>query len=438
MDIRIPDVGESVREALLAKWFKRNGETVKKDEQLCEIETDKITLDIAADTAGILSIAVAEGTTVKIGTVIGSIDEQAAAVQAPAAMAANGARTAPSEEAIKARASSPAVRREMREKGIAPETVAGTGKGGRITLDDLPSRIGEQLPPQTEIVPFETLPEGQAVPGPAPVPQPPGPTAVASRPTPSLPVQAAPLDSVKSEEAPVYAGGREERRPMSPLRRRIAERLLAARQQTAMLTTFNEADLGQVKSLREKHHDQFLKRHGVGLGYMSFFVKACVEALREFPAVNAGIDGNDIVYHHFYDMGIAIGGEKGLVVPVLHNADRLHLHEIEQAILAFVEKIKSNQLAIADLEGGTFTITNGGVYGSLLSTPIINPPQSAVLGMHAIQDRPVARDGQVVIRPMMYLALSYDHRIIDGREAVQFLKKVKEYIEDPEELLLEG
>jgi len=437
MDIRIPEVGESVREALLAKWFKKNGETVKKDEQLCEIETDKITLDIAADAAGILSIAVTEGTTVKIGTVIGSIAEQAAAVQAPVAMAANGARTAPSEETINAKASSPAVRREMREKGIAPETVTGTGKGGRITLDDLFSRIEEQSLPQAEIVPFD-LPEGQAVPGPTRTPRPPEPTAVSSRPTPSIRVQTTPLDSVKSEEAPVYAGGRDERQPMSPLRRRIAERLLAARQQTAMLTTFNEADLGQVKALREKHHDQFLKRHGVGLGYMSFFVKACVEALREFPAVNAGIDGDDIVYHHYYDMGIAIGGEKGLVVPVLRNADRLHLHEIELAILAFVERIKSNQLAIADLEGGTFTITNGGVYGSLLSTPIINPPQSAVLGMHAIQDRPVVRDGQVVIRPMMYLALSYDHRIIDGREAVQFLKKVKEYIEDPEELLLEG
>jgi 2-oxoglutarate dehydrogenase E2 component (dihydrolipoamide succinyltransferase) len=225
---------------------------------------------------------------------------------------------------------------------------------------------------------------------------------------------------------------------MSPIRRRIAERLLAARQQTAMLTTFNEADLGRIKALRDKYREQFQKRHGVALGYMSFFVKACIEALREFPAVNASIDGADIVYHHYYDIGIAIGGEKGLVVPVLRNAELLHLHEIEHTIQGFVEKINNNQLAISDLEGGTFTISNGGVYGSLLSTPILNPPQSGVLGMHAIQDRPVARDGQAVIRPMMYLALSYDHRIIDGREAVQFLKRIKEYVDEPEELLLEG
>ena len=225
---------------------------------------------------------------------------------------------------------------------------------------------------------------------------------------------------------------------MSPLRKRIAERLVAARQQTAMLTTFNEADLSHVKALRSTYREHFLQRHGVALGYMPFFVKACIEALKEFPLVNASINGDDIVYHHYYDIGIAIGGDKGLVVPILRNADQLKIYEIDQAIAAYVEKIKTNQLTIPDLEGGTFTISNGGVYGSMLSTPILNPPQSAVLGMHAIQDRPVVRDGQIVIRPMMYLALSYDHRIIDGREAVGFLKKVKEYIEEPEELLLEG
>jgi 2-oxoglutarate dehydrogenase E2 component (dihydrolipoamide succinyltransferase) len=262
-------------------------------------------------------------------------------------------------------------------------------------------------------------------------------------PVPAIPVAARPqavvAPMVRSEEAPQYtAATREERHPMSPLRKRIAERLVAARQQTAMLTTFNEADLTRIKALRGSYHDHFVQRHGIALGYMSFFVKACVEALREFPTVNASIDGTDIVHHHFYDIGIAIGGEKGLVVPVLRNADGLKSYEIELAIAAFSEKIKSNRLAIADLEGGTFTISNGGVYGSMLSTPILNPPQSAVLGMHAIQDRPVVRDGQIVIRPMMYLALSYDHRIIDGREAVNFLKKVKEYIEEPEELLLEG
>lgn len=225
---------------------------------------------------------------------------------------------------------------------------------------------------------------------------------------------------------------------MSPLRKRIAERLVSARQQTAILTTFNEADLTRVKSLRESYREHFKQRHGIALGYMPFFVKACIEALKEFPLVNASIDGDDIVYHHFYDIGVAIGGDKGLVVPIIRSADQLKMYEIDQAIIAFAEKIKSNHLAISDLEGGTFTISNGGVYGSMLSTPILNPPQSAVLGMHAIQERPVVRAGQIVIRPMMYLALSYDHRIVDGREAVRFLKKIKEYIEEPEELLLEG
>jgi 2-oxoglutarate dehydrogenase E2 component (dihydrolipoamide succinyltransferase) len=237
---------------------------------------------------------------------------------------------------------------------------------------------------------------------------------------------------------PPAGGERETRVPMTPIRRRIAERLLAARQHTAMLTTFNEADMGRVMALQEKHAVDFRTRHGVKLGFMPFFVKACVEALQAYPAVNARIDVDDIVYQHFYDIGIAVSGEKGLVVPVLRDADRLHFAEIEKGIGGFVERINGNRLTIADLEGGTFTISNGGVFGSLLSTPILNPPQSGVLGMHAVQERPIARNGKVVIRPMMYLALSYDHRIIDGREAVQFLKKVKEYIEEPEEMLLEG
>jgi 2-oxoglutarate dehydrogenase E2 component (dihydrolipoamide succinyltransferase) len=224
---------------------------------------------------------------------------------------------------------------------------------------------------------------------------------------------------------------------MSPLRQRIAARLLAARQQTAMLTTFNEADLDTLKTLRARHQEHFTSRHGIKLGLMSFFVKACIEALKEYPAVNARIDGTDIVYHHFYDIGIAVGTERGLVVPVLRNADRLNFAEIERQIAELAQKANERKLSLAELEGGTFTISNGGIYGSLLSTPILNPPQTGVLGMHAIQDRPVARDGQVVIRPMMYLALSYDHRLIDGREAVNFLKLVKQYLEDPEELLLE-
>ena len=432
MEIKIPEVGESVREALLAKWFKKTGDSVVKDEPLCEIETDKITLDLNADAAGVLSIRVAEGTTVVIGATIGSIDEAGNVTEVPfkdVSPLMSGKSVAP--------ASSPSARREMREHNIEPDDIDGTGKGGRITLDDLFSRIKERSKQPPESRPAAVV-EAPAVMPESHVPFSPEPQLVASQSSLSDIVEPARQFSVHTEEPPVYIVGREERRPMSPIRKRIAERLVAVRQQTAMLTTFNEADLTRVKLLRSAYREHFQQRHGITLGYMPFFVKACVEALKEFSTVNASIDGNDMVYHHFYDIGIAIGGEKGLVVPVLRDADHLKMFEIEQAIAGFSEKIKSNKLAIADLEGGTFSITNGGVYGSMLSTPILNPPQSAVLGMHAIQDRPVARDGQIVIRPMMYLALSYDHRIIDGREAVNFLKKVKEYIEEPEELLLEG
>jgi len=433
MEIRIPEVGESVREALLAKWFKKSGELVNKDEPLCEIETDKITLDINADESGILSIQVAEGVTVAIGTVIGTIAAKPLEARASSGMAARQVSAAAHEDERNTKASSPSVRREMREQGIAPDSVRGTGKGGRIVLDDLSGGIEEKVlrpsaaeagseAPRTKSQPYgDAVPSAQSIPLAAP---PPGATP--------------PVSTVRSEEEPLYNSGREVRKPMSPIRRRIAERLVAARQQTAMLTTFNEADLSRVKEFREKYRDHFQKRHGTPLGLMPFFVKACVEALKEYPAVNASIDGDDFVYHNYYDIGIAIGAEKGLVVPILRDADRMRMYEIDQAIAAFSEKIKTNRLAISDLEGGTFSISNGGVYGSMLSTPILNVPQSGVLGMHAIQDRPVVRDGQVVIRPMMYLALSYDHRMIDGREAVGFLKKVREYIEEPEELLLEG
>ena len=428
MEIKIPEVGESVREALLAKWFKQNGERVSRDEALCEIETDKITLDIHADAAGILSILVAEGTTVAVGTVVGSIAEKSAGAPVAGDLAAGVVPAAASEDMLKTVLSSPSIRREMREQGITPDSVTGTGRGGRITPDDLVARNGEKA---------NRASGSEAVPESAP------PAVSATPPTSSLaPVKPAAVfsqaASVRTEEAPPYNSSREERRPMSPIRRRIAEHLVAARQQTAMLTTFNEADLSHVKVLRERYRDQFQKRHGAPLGLMPFFVKACVEALKEYPSVNASIDGDDFVYHNYYDIGIAIGAEKGLVVPILRDADRMHMYEIDRAIVTFAEKIKTNQIAISDLQGGTFSISNGGVYGSMLSTPILNVPQSGVLGMHAIQDRPVARDGQIVIRPMMYLALSYDHRIIDGREAVGFLKKIKEYIEDPEELLLEG
>lgn len=395
MDITIPEVGESVREALVARWLKENGADVRKDEPLCELETDKITLELPAEGDGVLTIVVPAGETVKIGTVIGSIAPMAVAAASP-----------PAGDASERPPLSPSVRKLAAEQGIDAGAIAGTGRGGRVTVDDLLGAGGQ---------------------GPG--------TGKSEEPLPS---------SVRSEEPAPYAptveahDDRVTRVAMTPIRKRIAERLLAARQQTAMLTTFNEADMGRIMELRRRHKEHFQERHGVSLGFMSFFVKACCEALKEIPAVNARIDGDDIVYHHFCDIGIAIGGEKGLVVPVLKDADRLHFAEIEQRIADFAARVRTNRLALADLEGGTFTISNGGVYGSLMSTPILNPPQSGVLGMHAVQERPVARDGQVVIRPMMYLALSYDHRIIDGREAVQFLKKVKEYVEEPEELFLEG
>jgi 2-oxoglutarate dehydrogenase E2 component (dihydrolipoamide succinyltransferase) len=434
MDIKIPEVGESVREALLAKWFKKSGDAVKRDEPLCEIETDKITLDLNADVAGVLTISVPEGTTAAVGTVIGMIEESVAVTEPPAVQSVTKLA-----EKWAAPPSSPSVRREMLKGNISPDEVEGTGRGGRITLDDLFTRIEEKskMPPVSR--PAAVVVESAAV---EPlrqsvVPEPVSPVKVPIQ-APSAIADPSVKFSVQSEEPPVYSPGREERRPMSPIRRRIAERLVAVRQQTAMLTTFNEADLSHVKDLRSRYREHFMQRHGVSLGFMPFFVKACVEALKEFPLVNASIDGDDIVYHHFYDIGVAVGSDKGLVVPVLRNADQLKLYEIDQAIASFSDKIKSNHLSIADLEGGTFTISNGGVYGSLMSTPILNPPQSAVLGMHVIQDRPVVRDGEIVIRPMMYLALSYDHRIVDGREAVGFLKKIVEYIESPEELLLEG
>ncbi len=432
MEIRIPEVGESVREALLAKWFKKTGDQVQIDEPICEIETDKITLDVHADVNGTLAIVVAEGTTVKVGTVIATVIESTSGAQATSVPKIDeSVEVSPGNDMLTT-VSSPSVRREMRELGVDPAEVNGTGKGGRITLDDLFSRIEDKARRVPAIMPEEniaTVPLKDSV-----------PFVMTSLPNHDVMNESVvpSLQAVHSEEAPSYTVRREERKPMSPIRKRIAERLLAVRQQTAMLTTFNEVDMSRVNVLRMKYRDHFKILHGVPLGLMPFFVKACVEALREFPSVNASIDGDTFVFHHYYDIGVAIGAEKGLVVPILRDADTMKYSEIDQAIIGFKTKISTNRLAISDLTGGTFSISNGGVFGSMLSTPILNPPQSAVLGMHAIQDRAVVRDGLVVVRPMMYLALSYDHRIIDGREAVGFLKKVKEYIEEPEELLLEG
>ncbi|MBN2428429.1 MAG: dihydrolipoyllysine-residue succinyltransferase [Deltaproteobacteria bacterium] len=369
MEIKIPEVGESVYEVTIARWHKQEGEQVSKDDLLCELETDKITLELHAEAAGVLHVKYQEGDVAKIGDVLAEIDEQ----------------TAPA-----AKKEAPPKTPEPESKPEAPSPVAGT-------------KTRKEEPPPAPQEKKKTM-------GPAP-----------------KSVAAPPSESTSGTT----------RKPMSPIRKRIAERLVAARQETAMLTTFNEVDMSEVKKLREKYRDRFKERYGVSLGFMSFFVKASIEALEEFPQVNAFIDGDDIVYHDFINIGIAVGSEKGLVVPVIKDAAKLHFSEIEKNIADFVEKIKSNQLALADLEGGTFTISNGGVYGSMLSTPILNPPQSAVLGMHAIQDRPMVRDGEIVIRPIMYLALSYDHRIIDGREAVGFLKKIKAHIEEPEQMLLD-
>jgi 2-oxoglutarate dehydrogenase E2 component (dihydrolipoamide succinyltransferase) len=395
MEIKIPTVGESVIEALLAKWHKADGDLVQKDEPLCEIETDKITMDLYAEVAGRLTIVESAGTMLPVGRVIGALTEgDVSAVTEQAAAAVTTARLSGLSDAP----TSPAVRQALSEQGLSAGEVPGGGPGGRILMSNLTGVV----------VSASEIPEPPVVPQPM---------------------------LVKSEEPPVYqtrqavahpqpvAG--EERVRMSPLRKRIAERLLQARQQTAMLTTFNEVDLQALQALRASR-----KQAGQPVGLLPFFVRATVESLVAYPAVNARIEGDEIIYHHFQHLGIAVSSDKGLVVPVLRDAGQLLLPDIDGAIAGFVEKIKTNRLAIADLEGGTFTLSNGGTYGSMLSTPIINPPQSGVLGMHAIQDRAVVRDGQVVIRPMMYLALSYDHRIIDGREAVGFLKMVKESLED--------
>ncbi len=404
MDIKVPAVGESVYEAVIARWLKKSGDVVAKDEALCEIETDKVTLEVAAEADGVLTVLTAEGETVKIGAVIATLDARGA--EAPAASAAKVVPKKGETPPI-----SPSGRKLARELGVEPQEVKGTGRNGRVTREDL-------------------LKMEVARPAPAEAAKPAAP--------PSPPPQAPPAAAAQPAPPPVESGGRIVRKPMSQIRKRIAQRLLSVRQQTAMLTTFNEADMSQVLLLRKKHGEFFQKRHNVKLGFMSLFVRACCQALSEYPEVNASIEGDDIVYHNFCDIGIAVGSDKGLVVPVLRGAELLTLARIEQQINEFAEKVRSNRIAISDLEGGTFTISNGGVYGSMLSTPIINPPQSAVLGMHAIQERAVVINSEIVIRPMMYLALSYDHRIVDGKGAVGFLKRVKEYIEEPEEMLLEA
>ena len=390
-ELKVPSVGESIVEVEIGAWLKKEGEAFQADEPLVELITDKATLELPAPFAGTLKkILKAQGETARVGEAIALLEEgkAEAQVQAP---------TQAPEEASPEPLAMPAAERLMREAGVSPKEVVGTGLGGRILKEDVERHLEERKAPP--------------MPEPAP---PPSPQAPADKPWR--------VDEVV---------------PMTPLRRRIAERLLQARQTTAMLTTFNEADMSAVIALRRELGEAFQKKHGVKLGFMSFFVKAVVQALKEIPELNAEIRDNTIVYHRYYDIGIAVGGGEGLVVPVLRDADRLSFAEIERQIADFAERARARKLKPEELMGGTFTITNGGIYGSLNSTPLLNPPQVGILGMHAIQERPVAREGQVVIRPMMYLALSYDHRIVDGREAVTFLRRVKELIENPTRLLLE-
>ena len=412
-DIMTPTLGESVSEATVAKWSKQPGDVVKKDEILVELETDKVSLEVASPEDGVLSeILVQEGETVEPGALLGRVGASvgAAARTAPAKAAAapakapvaaavaaapEPAQTAPPPKAPPAQLA-PSVQRIVSETGLDPAGVAGTGKDGRITKGDALSALEARA----------------AAPAPAPA------------------AAAAPA-------APRAVGEREERVRMTRLRQTIARRLKEAQETAAMLTTFNEVDMSAVMALRNQYKDVFEKKHGVKLGFMSFFVKACVQALKEIPAVNAEIDGADMIYQNHYDIGVAVGSERGLVVPVVRDADAMSLAEIEKEIGALGAKARDGSLSLEDLQGGTFTISNGGVYGSLMSTPILNMPQSGILGMHKIQDRPMVVNGQIVIRPMMYLALSYDHRVVDGQGAVTFLVKVKEHIEDPQRLLLE-
>ena len=431
MEIKVPALGESVVEATVARWFKAVGDAVAVDEPLVELETDKVTVEVNAQAAGTLSeIVAAEGADVEVGALLGTIADGAAAAAPkpaakekpapapPAAPAPDPApEPAPQPQPAATPALSPAVRKIVREHGLDAAQIPGTGKDGRLTKGDVLAFVKSRAAPPA-------APEPPAAPGPPAAPAAP-------------PAAAAPAPGAQFPPRP--AGPREERVRMTRLRRRVAERLKEAQNTAAILTTFNEVDMTVVMEMRARYRDAFEKKHGVRVGFMSFFVKACVVALREFPAVNGEIDGDDIVYKNHYDIGVAVGSAQGLVVPVVRDADALSFADIEKSIADFGRRARDGKLALDDLQGGTFTITNGGVFGSLLSTPILNPPQSGILGMHKIQKRPmVTADDSIAARPMMYLALSYDHRIVDGREAVSFLVRVKECIEDPQRILLDA
>ena len=423
IEIRVPTLGESITEATVGKWFKKAGDPVQADEPLVELETDKVTLEVNAPSPGVLSEIVAEtGQTVAIGALLGQVAAGAAPARAPAAapkpvLEAAPAAAAPPPSSPTARTAmppAPAAAKIAAEDKIDLASIAGSGKRGQVLKGDvLAAAAAAQAP--TPIVALAPLQAPAAAPLPA---SPPAPAPAARTTTPD-------------------DGAREERVRMTKLRQTIARRLKDAQNTAAMLTTFNEVDMSEVMALRSRYKDAFEKKHAAKLGFMGFFVKACVQALKEIPAVNAEIDGADLVYKNYYHIGIAVGTDKGLIVPVVRDADKLSIAEIEKTIAALGKRARDGQLTLEELQGGTFTITNGGIYGSLMSTPILNAPQSGILGMHKIQERPIAVGGKVEIRPMMYLALSYDHRIVDGREAVTFLVRVKEALEDPARLVLD-
>jgi 2-oxoglutarate dehydrogenase E2 component (dihydrolipoamide succinyltransferase) len=406
-EIKVPALGESITEVDIGQWLKKEGDAVAKDENLVSLESEKATVDLPAPSAGVLmKILKPKGQVANVGEVIAVIDSNGAPAptkkETPKSVESKPAQAPESKAEPRVM---PAAERLLAENKLRADQVTGTGPGGRILKEDVARHAETKVTPNAP-------PDHTAAPPPLPAAQP--------------------------KAASQSAGGREDEViPMTRLRRTVAARLVESQKTTASLTTFNEVDLHEVMQLRKEFQETFTAKYGVKLGFMSFFVKAAIEALKAIPQVNAEICGNDIVYHRYYDIGVAIGGGKGLVVPVLRNAERMSFSQIELAIAEFAKRAKDNKISMDELQGGTFTISNGGVYGSLLSTPIVNPPQSGILGMHTIQERPVVRDGQIVVRPMMYLALTYDHRVVDGREAVTFLKRIKDTLEAPARMLLE-
>ena len=422
VEVKIPPMGESITGGLLAAWLVKSGDAVRKGQPLFSYETDKVTSEGTAEVDGKITIAVEAGTEVLVNQVVASIEAGAAgnassapAPAAPATKAAPTVAAAPAPKAAPVAAKSgaaaevsPAVRRLSAETGLDPAGVEGSGKAGRVTKGDMLAALAGQAPIRAV-----------------------APTATSAAPTSSSAAPSAPAATVSIPSR----DGRTTRKRMSPLRRKIAERLVQAKTETAMLTTFNEVNMAPVMELRKRHGEEFLKKYGVKLGFMSFFVKAAVQAMKEVPAINAQLDGEDIVENNFFDIGVAVGTDKGLMVPVVRDCDQLNFAGIEKAIGDFGKRARDGKIQLPELQGGVFTISNGGIYGSMLSTPILNHPQAAIMGLHNIVERPVAENGQVVIRPIMYLALSYDHRIVDGKEAVTFLVKVRQFIEDPQRLL---